>query len=100
MDPFDLNVFSPYMTSNLNKHLQRCGVSLVNDRRYSRSDRLFFTISSFNLTSRFQVVIPEYLFHFLRSGTSSFSQIHRNRRIRISSFMDRCNGNSVVWKYF
>ena len=27
MDPFDLNVFSPYISSNLNKHLQRCGVS-------------------------------------------------------------------------
>lgn len=26
VDPFDLNVFSPYLSSNLNKHLQRCGV--------------------------------------------------------------------------
>ncbi|XP_028398941.1 conserved oligomeric Golgi complex subunit 1-like [Dendronephthya gigantea] len=26
VDPFDLNVFSPYINSNLNKHLQRCGV--------------------------------------------------------------------------
>ncbi|CAB4014356.1 spectrin beta chain, non-erythrocytic 1 isoform X1 [Paramuricea clavata] len=26
VDPFDLNVFSPYISSNLNKHLQRCGV--------------------------------------------------------------------------
>ena len=30
VDPFDLNVFSPYMSSNLSKHLQRCGVGLLN----------------------------------------------------------------------
>ena len=29
VDPFDLNVFSPYISSNLNKHLQRCGVSVT-----------------------------------------------------------------------
>ncbi|XP_046839334.1 conserved oligomeric Golgi complex subunit 1-like isoform X2 [Xenia sp. Carnegie-2017] len=38
VDPFDLNVFSPYLNSNLNKHLQRCGVLfgvLVNVDRHS-----------------------------------------------------------------
>lgn len=26
VDPFDLDVFSPYIATNLNKQLQRCGV--------------------------------------------------------------------------
>ena len=28
VDPFDLDVFAPYIASNLNRQLQRCGVCL------------------------------------------------------------------------
>ena len=46
VDPFDLNVFSPYISSNLNKHLQRCGVSIT----YTCYHNSMAIIGTFSLT--------------------------------------------------
>lgn len=34
VDPFDLDVFSPYMATNLNRQLQRCGVWSITHQHF------------------------------------------------------------------